>query len=351
VHVRDFFRLAPSQNDHHPAIRCAIGVGVPLLVLLAIGRADLSIFAVLGAFTGVYGRGLTHRPRFSQQWRAGALLLVTVIAGTIASRFALAPEMIVEFAAIVAALGSISTSLTRLKPAGSLFFVFAFSAIAFMPTPAPFWQAGATAAASVLLSLLVGVSGRLLPGHWTPWVPSPAAPLSAAERGDAYAESLLHFASVAIAGTIAVQVGFGHSYWAMIAATVPLVGASAAHRMGRGLQRMLGTAGGLVIAGILLSLPLLGWQIVLVVLVLQFFVELFVTRHYALAQLFVTPLALLMTEAAHPAAPWTLMRDRGVETVIGAVVGMILVVALHRIQVLRATGHPGNADSRGEYPI
>ena len=74
----------------------------------------------------------------------------------------------------------------------------------------------------------------------------------------------------------------------------------------------------------------------LVVIVLQFLVELFVTRHYALAQTFVTPLALLMTEMAVPENPWTLMTDRAIETVIGAGVGMALVILLHGVHGLRS---------------
>ena len=334
THLRDFFRIAPSNNDHHPAVRCAIGVGVPLLTLLAIGRTDLSIFAVIGAFTGVYGRGLVHRPRFSQQWRAGALLLLALAGGLVASHLGLTAGTIVGCTAVVAALGFLATRFGRLKPDGSLFYAFAFSAIAFMPTPAPSLLALVTAGASVLLSLVVGVAGRALPGHATPWTRSPGAPLSSEERRETYVQTGMHVAAVAISGAIAIRLGFGHSYWAMIAAAAALVGATAAHRVARGLHRIVGVFAGLVITGLLLGMHLRTWQMVLVVLVLQFLVELFVTRHYALAQTFVTPLALLMTEVALPTDPWALMTARGVETVIGASVGMALVIFMHGVHAL-----------------
>jgi hypothetical protein len=89
-HLRDFLRLPASDNDHHPAIRSAVGVGVPLLPLLVIGRTDLLVFAVLGALTSMYGRGLPHRPRLSQQWRAGLLLLSCIAAGLLVARQELA---------------------------------------------------------------------------------------------------------------------------------------------------------------------------------------------------------------------------------------------------------------------
>jgi hypothetical protein len=335
--LKQLFHVAPAGNDHHPAIRCAFGVGMPLLFLLAIGRADLSLFAVLGAFTGVYGRGEPHRPRLQQQVRAGGLILSAVVAGTLTSQFHLRLEAIVVGAALVAGLGFAASSLWKLRPQGSLFFIFGFSAIAFMTSPAPFWPAVLTAALSVVFSIGAGVVGWLLPGHTTPWSAKEVPPLSEAERRDVSTDAFIHVAAVIISGTVALAVGLGHSYWAMIAAVVPLIGTTAAGRVRRGLQRILGTIGGLVIAGILLSLPLGAWQRVLVVIALQFLVELLIVRNYALGQLFVTPLALLMTEAANPTTAWVLMRDRGVETLIGAAIGIGLVVIVHRLTERPAT--------------
>lgn len=329
MHVRGFFRIAPSNNDHHPAIRCAIGVGLPLLTLLAIGRTDLSIFAVLGAFTGAYGRGQTHRPRLVQQSRAGALLLVAIASGMLASRSGIAPEWTVWCTAGMGALGFLAARIGRLKPDGSLFYVFAFSAVAFIRTPAPWLPALATAVATVALSLVVGVAGRALPSHRAAWVLAPKSRLSSQERREALVEATMHAVAIALSGTIAVGAGFGHSYWAMIAATAVLVGATAARRIERGVHRIIGTLGGLAITGVILGLHLRVWPMIIVVLVLQFLVELFIARHYALAQAFVTPLALLMTEVARPTNPWMLMADRAVETLIGAGVGMALVLLVH----------------------
>ena len=65
----------------------------------------------------------------------------------------------------------------------------------------------------------------------------------------------------------------------------------------------------------------------LVIAVCQFGAELFIARQYLLAQIFVTPLALISTLLVAPAAPGILLRDRIVETVIGAAVGIAVVLA------------------------
>ncbi|MET3947608.1 putative membrane protein [Arthrobacter sp. UYCu512] len=120
-----------------------------------------------------------------------------------------------------------------------------------------------------------------------------------------------------LAGTLATLVGqllgVGHNYWAMVAAVVPLVGHTTRHRVSRGLQRIVGTAIGLVLlAGILLLQPA-PWQTVLVIAACQFGAEMFIARHYGLAQIFVTPLALLSTLLVAPSAPGILLRDRIIE--------------------------------------
>lgn len=345
--IREFFHIPAADNDHHPALRIMLGVGIPLLFLVAIDRMDLAVFATLGAFTGVYGRGEAHRARFSQQWRAGFVMLIAMAAGLAVSHLEPAACTLIVATAVVGALGSAAARLIRLKPTGSLFFVFGFSATAFMSPPAPFLEAIGVAAATVALSLFLGVAGWVLPGHHTPWTRQRPPRLDRDERSAVYGAALLHLVAVWVAGTVAHLTGFSHSYWAMIAATVPLHGAITGNGVSRGVHRIVGTTGGLAIAGVLLGFRLEGMGLAAIVLVLQFLVEYFVTRHYALAQAFVTPLALLMIEAASPVDPWTLMLERLVETVIGASVGIafvLLVDLLRRRKEVAAADPPSRTD-------
>ena len=123
------------------------------------------------------------------------------------------------------------------------------------------------------------------------------------------------------------RLGFGHNYWAMVAAVVPLVGHTTRHRISRGVQRIMGTGSGLVLlAGILLLQPA-PWQTVLVIAACQFGAEMFIARQYVLAQIFVTPLALVSTLLVAPVPAGILLRDRFFETVIGAAVGVAVVLA------------------------
>ncbi|MCC3270802.1 FUSC family protein [Arthrobacter gengyunqii] len=345
--LRDMFRIAPAHNDHQVAVRCGLGVGIPLLLLLAFGRIDLAIFASFGAFTGIYGRNEPHRQRFGHQLRAGALMLAVITAGALTSRLEPDAWGIVLGTTAVAGLGTLGTGFWRLRPTGSLFHIFAYAAISSVPNQPPLWQALLVAVGTVCFSLLLGLSGRLHPAHRTPWVKPERPRFTAAQRRTVWIDAGLYAVAAAVAGSIATLMGIGHNYWAMVAATVPLVGVGVRHRLYRGLHRILGTFAGLVLTALILLPGLDPWQMVLVIAVLQFGAEMLVIRQYALAQVVITPLALVSTELAHPSNSALLIKDRAVETVIGAAVGMAMVLIIHlRSRRIRSRVGPGTGSGQ-----
>ncbi len=322
------FTLAPAHNDHRVGRRCGIGIGVPLAVLLAIGRIDLAIFVAFGAFTSIYGRNEPHRQRLGHQGRAGALMFIVILAGALSSRLGLDAWGIVLGTTLVAGLGTVATGYWRLRPAGSLFHIFAYAAIASVPAHPPLWQGMLASGATITFAILLGLSGMLPAKYRTPWDKPLRPRFTAAELNASWADGARYAAAAATAGSGATLLGIGHNYWAMVAATVPLVGATFRHRIHRGINRMLGTFGGLAVTAVILFAGLAPWQLVLVIALLQCGAELFIARNYALAQVVITPLALLSTELSHASNPATLIQDRAVETVIGALVGMALVLLL-----------------------
>ena len=347
--LRDMFRIAPAHNDHQVAIRCGLGVGIPLLLLLAFGRIDLAIFASFGAFTGIYGRNEPHRQRFGHQLRAGVLMLAVIAAGALTSRLEPDAWGIVLGTTAVAGLGTLGTGFWRLRPAGSLFHIFAYAAISSVPNQPPLWQALLVAVGTICFSLLLGLSGRLHPAHRTPWVKPERPRFTRAQRRAVCVDAGQYAVAAAVAGSIATLMGIGHNYWAMVAATVPLVGVGVRHRLYRGMHRILGTFAGLLLTALILLPGLEPWQMVVVIALLQFGAEMLVVRQYALAQVVITPLALVSTELAHPSNSALLIKDRAVETVIGAAVGMAMVLIIH-LRTRRVHGRARPAGNSGQHP-
>ncbi len=131
--LAEMFTMAPANKDHHVALRCAAGVFVPLITLVLLDRLDLAIFASFGAFTGIYGRNEPHAQHFVIQLRAGALMLLVMLLAALTARagvalgLSAADTVWMQVAATTLLAGGCSLLVAwwRLRPAGSLFHIFA----------------------------------------------------------------------------------------------------------------------------------------------------------------------------------------------------------------------------------
>ena len=314
--------LGPHAGAHRVALRAGVSVLVPLLVLYAAGRTEWSIFATFGAFTSLYGRDRVHRARWQLQARLAVYLTTAVVLGTLVGMADARSWLAVPATAAVAALGSLASDAEGWHPPGPLFLVFAFAACAAVPSsPSDLPVALAVSGASAAFAVLVGNLGAWWRGGGDPGPPPTRRP--------SYAASLRWHVlpcsvGVLLAGAVSTGAGIGHPYWAMVSAVVPLVARDLRRQVVRGLHRVIGTGLGLVLAGLLLAVDPPTLAVVLGVAVLQVVAELLVGRNYALALVAVTPLALLMVHLAVPTPTATLLADRGVETLLGVVAGLVV---------------------------
>ncbi|SFC40121.1 Fusaric acid resistance protein-like [Nocardioides terrae] len=320
--LRRLLTLGPHAGAHRIALRSAVSVLVPLLVLWTSDHLAWSIYAVFGAFTSLYGRDRTDRARLSLQVEAGITQVAVVTLGVLVGLSDQRAWLSVPFAAAVAVGASYESTRRGWHPPGSLFQVFAFAAVASAPaTSADVAPAILVSAATALFAVLVGMAGPAVRRVRSATPLAPAQPIGGAVEGvTRYA--LQSGAGVLIAGTIATSAGIGRPYWAMVSAVVPLVARDLTTQVTRGLHRVVGTGLGLLVGWAFFALDVRGLGLVVLVAVLQAGAELLVGRNYALALVLVTPLALLMVHLVAPVPTGELLRDRGVETVIGVVVGI-----------------------------
>lgn len=105
--------------------------------------------------------------------------------------------------------------------------------------------------------------------------------------------------AVVVAGSIAILAGGPHPYWAAAFAMLVLHQGGSRHAQTvRGVQRLLGTVAGLGLYGLILIWDPSGIWIAVLMGVLQFLIEIFVVRNYAIAVTFITPLALTIANIA-----------------------------------------------------
>jgi hypothetical protein len=339
-HLRVLHSLAPANKDHASATRVAVSVAVPSFVLLAAGRPDLMIYALFGALTGMYGRNEPHQLRLRHQGQAAFMLVGGLAVGVFLSVNQLHSWVLVVTESLLAAAGSLFADKVALKPSGPFFGILAMGACASVPTTVHWHTAVLIGALSAAFSIVVGFSGWLRGRAWDRGAERDVPQLHGARRLAAWLHASRYLAAVGAAGSVGVLSGSGHPHWAMAAAAVPLAGADMPSSVYRGLHRIVGTLAGLVVVALLLFpwafSPLRAFPgheaavLALLVIVLQFTTELFMTRHYGLAMVSFTPVILLMTQLAAPADPRVLVTERAVETLLGALTGIFVVVLIRR---------------------
>lgn len=92
-------------------------------------------------------------------------------------------------------------------------------------------------------------------------------------------------------------------------------------------HRILGTAVGVVVTGLVLLLKPSIWLTIVIAAVCQVLAELFVGQVYWFALLFITPLALLVGQLSAPAPVSLILTHRVLDTTIGGAVALVLVLA------------------------
>ena len=208
-------------------------------------------------------------------------------------------------------------------PSGPLFMIFAVGTVAATGASWPDVPVAlAGSAARATFALVVGNVGAVV----SPAARHPHSRLLSPRSPD----PLRYMLAVGVAGAVATASGLGHPWWAMVAAGAPLSVRGRGHQALRAGQRIAGTILGLVTSIPLLLLGLDPVPLVLVVVALQVVTELLVGRNYGLALLFITPMALLMGQLGSARSAPDLLLDRGVETVIGAVVAVGLLAVENR---------------------
>lgn len=316
-------------DERHHAWRVSLGLVLPGALLVVFGRPELIIYAVFGSFTGMYGRTESRLVRMSHQTQ-GAMLLLSGSAVGIALRQSHArPAVVILAATGFAIAGSMVADFFALKPEGPFYGVFALGALAGIPNSlvAPseaFLITGASAVLAVALGFFSAsrtqVEMKNLADAWRQ--------LRVRELRQALVHALRYAVAVAGSGFLALFVGLDHVNWAIAGAAVTLAAADPRGRFWRGIHRVLGTVIGLGVTALLL-LPGFGpGTLAIIVIVLLFPTELFMSVSYALALSFFTPMIMLMTELAAPLGVGELLETRALGTLVGVLTGFAVTYVI-----------------------
>lgn len=343
------FAFGPSGGPRWQiGLQAGLSMMIPIAVMALVGQPMLGYFAASGAFTVLFvaSAPVVERARVLPLVAAGLIVCAALGASTAGS--AVAATMGTALIAVITAALAFGFSL---GPPGPLFFVLIFglsSMITASGSVAP-WQYLSAVAAGCGFSYLVAVLPLVVPRVRA----VPARTLRTLLPGPAWdVNARMLVLRVVIVSVIGVPVGLwldtDRMYW-IVGAAIAVIGAATTRRASihRALHRMLGTIVGAGVYVLLAELQPAGLWLALLLGVLQFSVELFVVRHYALALTIITPLVLLLVGAATGSiGDLSVALERVIDTLAGAVLGALSGFVHPRVHADSAAGLSPSAPAK-----
>lgn len=329
--VRQLTTLHASDRSWQMPFAAALATGLPLLAGACYGRLADGLVASLGGLVFLYlpATPLSHR---MVSLMASAFGMVSCYAAGALSHLlspSLAP-LLIPVLTIVATIVTMVCRIYGVGPPGSLFFVMAAAIGAYTPVePATLPSRIGLIALGCLLACLIGFVYSLHAlRRRAVAAPAPPPPPT---FDFVVLDSVVIGVCVGISLALAQALQLDKPYWVPVSCLAVIQGASLRAVWSKQLHRVLGTGVGMVLAWGMLMLPLGPWSVGLSVMALSFVIEAMVVRHYGIAVVFITPLTILLAEAATlgHGAPGPLVLARFVDTLLGCVVGLAGAVCLH----------------------
>lgn len=339
--VRDEWRHLTTvhRSDRPWQMPFAAGVasGLPLLIAAGLGDLRGGLVATLGGLTFLYLPDTAMHHRMATLLAAAFAMTTGYTLGVLAH---LVPPLMVPTLTSVAILATMASRYFALPRPGSFFIIFVAAIGTFTPTDlAGVPRLVGLISMGAMLACLVGFAYSLHILRTRAARPIPERPAPTFDF--IVLDPVLIGVSVGVALLIAQLLRLEKAYWVPVSCLAVLQGTTLRAVWTRQVHRILGTIIGLGVTGLIFLLPLNAWGISVAVMALTFVVETAVVRNYAFAAIFITPLAILLAEAAathHDPGP--LIRARLIDTALGCLVGLLGGVVLHSPRGRRVLGAP-----------
>jgi uncharacterized membrane protein YgaE (UPF0421/DUF939 family) len=280
--------------------------------------------ASLGALAVLYAPGLAYRRRAVRVLGVGVGLVLVAGAGTVVAGNRIGTVAVI---ALVAGVAVLLSRWRSVAPPGALMPVLVCATATQIPLDsAPLGTRIELVALGAAIAWLVVMAGAPFRSRLPAPAPSPAPPwpqiLRATARGAV---------GTGAAALVAIALGLPRPDWAAVACAAVLVHDTTRATVARAGHRAVGTAAGIGVAAIILAAAPGALALVVLVIVLQFVVELVVVGNYTLAVVFITPLALLQGALATgqlDGGVAGLLAGRLVETAIGCALAVLAQAVL-----------------------
>lgn len=319
--------ITPSDRPWQMPFTAALAIGLPLLVGAYFNHLDYGLVSSLGGLVFLY---LPNTPMHHR------MVTIMACAFAITSCYALGVLSHFSSALMVPVLTFISILITMLcrfyslTMPGSLFFIMAAAIGAY--TPLEPLQVPLMVGLVSMGSLLACLLAFFYSLHALRQRAAKATPPLATPTFDYVVfDSVIIGIFVGISLLLAQSLHLEKAYWVPVSCLAVIQGVSIRAIWNKQLHRIAGTSIGLLVSWGLLLLMTDKWIICLTIMLLTFMIEMVVVRHYALAAIFITPLTILLAEAAtmkHETVT-LLIQARFLDTVLGCLIGLAGGVCIH----------------------
>jgi hypothetical protein len=336
---RALFQLNPTPWRWAFASEIGVAMALSIGAWTIAGQQSLGLIASMGVFTGLY---FSDRPRGD---RARALPVIGIALSVVAA-LGVACSANLTLTTIGLILLTVIATLTTLGfnigAPGPLIPVLIFGVSGYIAARA---RATGGPLAPDLIPLLLACGIAITCGV-------AAAPLAVRRfrqpmlvaretsvlvrpwslEGEAKVIAARVIVTVTLASALGVILGIERMYWVVAAAVAVIQKSHSPHITTlRAWHRVLGTLAGLGLFAGLHQIELRGLWLAGVISLLQFAVELVVTRNYGLALMFITPIALTISSAGHAHSSLLLMETRLLDTVLGCAIALLVLWGSNRI--------------------
>ena len=336
--VLQFITIKPSDRPWQMPFAAALSSGLPLLVGAYFDRMDYGLISSLGGLVFLY---LPETPLHHRMVSLMACAFAMIACYALGVMSHLLPPVMMLALTFTAILATMVCRFYRVGIPGSLFFILAAAIGAYSPgdvLQVPL-KVGLITMGSLLATLIAFLYSIVILRRRAP---KPIAPLPAPTFDFVVFDSVVIGLFVGISLALAQLLHLENAYWVPVSCLAVIQGMSLRAVWDKQVHRVLGTGIGLVLAWGLLSLPLDKWSIAFVMIVLAFVVETAVVRHYGCAAIFITPLTILLADAAtfeHGSASM-LIEARFFDTLLGCLVGLLGGVCIHNPRFRELIGGP-----------
>jgi uncharacterized membrane protein YccC len=330
--IRPLLALSDHKRPFGFLLTVALAIGGPVLLGVWFGHFATGVGAAIGGLSCVY---LRQTPLPQRMLTMASVTFGFCISFTVSLLAAFDPWLMAFALGVVAFWATFICRYYLVPPPGSFFFILVAciaSAIPFDITLVAeraglllFGCIGASMLA--LVYSLIQISRARIDGNYVIESSDATEPRIAA----IFLESVTIAFFISLSYLLALWLGFDRPYWVPISCAAILQGVSFRAVYHRNIHRIVGTAIGMGLAWVIFSLEPSLWMLAWLILLLSFVIEILVTRNYGYAVIFVTPLTIILAEAANASQDINaVILLRMTNVVLGSAVGFLGGWLLHQ---------------------